>query len=269
MMHAAERDRVILDLLEAHGFISFHELSGRLSTSPATLRRDMHRLQQEGKLVRVRGGAHAVSDAASDGINMHPGSMFARALNRQHAAEKQAIGKAAAALCHASDAVIIEGGSTTLQMCPHLEKMNLHVLTNSLQIFSVLLEQPFTRISISGGVVFRKQNIVLNPFEDAPAGFHAVRMFVGCAAISRFGLMQSDILLIQAQSKLLSLADDVVVLADSSKFTASAPHSLCPLSRIHTLITDAKAPAEKLAELREAGVQVIVADSADGDIRAS
>ena len=68
---------------------------------------------------------------------------------------------------------------------------------------SDLLQQPNTGVSIPGGVVFREQNIVLDPFVDAsPRSFHASRMFMGTAAVSRHGLMQSDIILVQAERKL-------------------------------------------------------------------
>jgi DeoR family transcriptional regulator, ulaG and ulaABCDEF operon transcriptional repressor len=258
-MHAAERDKIILTLLEEHGFVSFQELSHRLDASPATLRRDLERLQSMGRLLRVRGGAQPTSLDAPGGARLQ-GVPFHENINLNRAA-KEAIGKAAARLCRPGDAVIIDGGSTTLQMCPHLEPLNLQVLTNSLHIVSALLQQPNTNVSIPGGVVFREQNIVLNPFEEVtPRSFHASRMFVGCAAVLRFGLMQSDIILVQAERKLLNLADEIVVLADSSKFRASAGHSLCELSKVHTLVTDRGIDADATAMLKDAGVKLIVVD---------
>ena len=261
-MHAAERDRIILSLLDDHGFVSFRELTHRLAASPATLRRDLERLQAGGKLLRVRGGAQS-SSLGDPSRNAHlQGVPFHENINRNRAA-KEAIGRAAANLCQPNDAVIIDGGSTTLQMCPYLEHLNLQVLTNSLHIVSTLLQQPGTNVSIPGGVVFREQNIVLDPFEDVkPRSFHASRMFVGAAAVSRFGLMQSDIILVQAERKLLSLTDKVVALVDSSKFRASAGHTLCELARVHTLVTDSGIDAESRDMVEAAGIELIVADIA-------
>jgi DeoR family transcriptional regulator, ulaG and ulaABCDEF operon transcriptional repressor len=256
-MHAAERDRVIMNLLEEQRFVSFRELSHRLSASAATLRRDLERLQDAGKLKRVRGGAQL--DAADETTGFHlQGVPFHENVNLNRTA-KEAIGKAAAELCRPGEAVIIDGGSTTLQMCPHLEPLKLQVLTNSLHIVSALLQQPNTGVSIPGGVVFREQNIVLDPFADASArGFHASRMFLGAAAISRYGLMQSDIILVQAERKLLNLADQLIALVDSSKFTASAGHLLCELSRVHTLITDSKIDDASVKLVEGAGVELVV-----------
>jgi len=257
-MHSAERDRVILNLLEEQRFVSFRELSRRLSASAATLRRDLERLQEAGKLKRVRGGAQLDSNEVS-GFHLQ-GVPFNENVNRNRAA-KEAIGKAAAQLCRAGEAVIIDGGSTTLQMCPHLEPLRLQVLTNSLHIVSALLQQPNTGVSIPGGVVFREQNIVLDPFAEASTRtFHASRMFIGAAAVARFGLMQSDIILVQAERKLLNLADHLIVLVDSSKFSASAAHLLCDLGRVHTLITDKGVDEAAAKMVTDAGVELLVVD---------
>jgi DeoR family transcriptional regulator, ulaG and ulaABCDEF operon transcriptional repressor len=255
-MHATERDRVILNLLEEQRFVSFRELSRRLSASAATLRRDLERLQDAGKLKRVRGGAQLGTDAEVTGFHLQ-GVPFNENVNRNRNA-KEAIGKAAAELCRPGEAVIIDGGSTTLQMCPYLESLRLQVLTNSLHIVSALLQQPNTGVSIPGGVVFREQNIVLDPFVDATTRiFHASRMFIGAAAVSRHGLMQSDIILVQAERKLLNLADQLIALIDSSKFAASAGHLLCELTRVHTLITDTGIDDASAKMVEGAGVKLV------------
>jgi len=257
-MHSAERDRVILNLLEEQRFVSFRELSRRLSASAATLRRDLERLQEAGKLKRVRGGAQL--DTAEITSFHLQGVPFNENVNRNRAA-KEAIGKAAAQLCHAGEAVIIDGGSTTLQMCTYLEPLRLQVLTNSLHIVSALLQQPNTGVSIPGGVLFREQNIVLDPFAEAGTRtFHASRMFLGAAAVTRFGLMQSDIILVQAERKLLNLADQLIAVVDSSKFAASAAHLLCDLARVHTLITDTGIDDASAKMVKAAGVELVVVD---------
>jgi DeoR family ulaG and ulaABCDEF operon transcriptional repressor len=220
----------------------------------------LERLQTDGKLVRVRGGVQPAGGGDhTSGLHLQ-GVPFHENINRNRAA-KEAIGKAAAELCRPGEAIIIDGGSTTLQMCPHLEPLKLQVLTNSLHIVSALLQQPGTSVSIPGGVVFREQNIVLDPFEDVNTRiFHASRMFVGTAAVSRHGLMQSDIILVQAERKFLSQADELVVLVDSSKFTASAGHMLCEMSRVHTMITDSGIDNASAKMVESFGIELIVVD---------
>lgn len=258
-MHTTERDRVILTLLEEQRFISFRELSQRLSASAATLRRDLERLQEQGKLKRVRGGAQLAADNELTGFHLQ-GVPFHENVNRNRSA-KEAIGKAAAAICCPGEAVIIDGGSTTLQMCPHLEPLRLQVMTNSLHIVSALLQQPNTGVSIPGGAVFREQNIVLDPFVETTArSFHASRMFMGAAAVTRHGIMQSDIILVQAERKLLTLADQLVVLVDASKFANSAAHLVCDLPHVHTLITDSRISDVSAKMIADHGVNLIVAE---------
>jgi DeoR family ulaG and ulaABCDEF operon transcriptional repressor len=258
-MHATERDRVILSLLEETGFVSFRELSVRLSASPATLRRDLDRLQSDGKLTRVRGGVQPSANGLPHGRAHLEGVPFHENINRNRA-QKEAIGKAAAKLCKSGEAIIIDGGSTTLHMCPYLEPLKLQVLTNSLHIVSVLLQQPHTGVSIPGGTVFREQNIVIDADDEVNSrAFHATRMFVSAAAVTRHGLMQTDIIVVQAERKLMAQADELVALIDSSKFSASAGHVLCELPRIKTLVTDSGADAASVRMLEREGVEVIVA----------
>ncbi len=261
-MHAAEREKLILELLQRTGFLSFQDLGRAVAASPATLRRDLDRLEVSGIIVRVRGGARLVeAPAASLADQGHlSGVPFHENIHR-NAPQKRAIAKAAAALCRPDETVIIDGGSTTLQMCPHLASLGLHVLTNSLHIVSALLTQSGTQVSMPAGTLFREQNIVLSPFEDdGMSRFRASKLFIGAASIGRHGLMQTDVLLIQAERRLLDRADEVIALVDSSKFEAPAGHVLCALDDVDTIITDNAISDEHAGIIKKAGTRLIVAD---------
>jgi DeoR family ulaG and ulaABCDEF operon transcriptional repressor len=258
-MHAAEREALIMRLLSERGFIGFKELDRRIEASPATLRRDLDRLVTSGQIERVRGGARlrGSSEASDTQAARLQGVPFHENIGR-HTQQKAAIGRAAAALCRPGEAVIIDGGSTTLQMCPHLAPLELQVLTNSLHIVSALLPQAGTRISIPGGALFREQNIVLSAYEqDGTERYHASKMFMGAAAVSRHGLLQTDVLLVQAERRLLSRADELIVLVDSSKFSESAGHVVCSLGEVSTIITDDGLPDAEVRDLEAAGLKVI------------
>jgi DeoR family transcriptional regulator, ulaG and ulaABCDEF operon transcriptional repressor len=266
-MHATERDRVILSLLDEQGFISLRDLTNWVTTSPSTLRRDLERLQRSGKLTRVRGGVESTNGNDRLSRQLLRGVPFHENININRSA-KEAIGKAAAELCRPADAVIIDGGSTTLQMCPHLEPLRLQVMTNSLHIVSALLPQENTRVSIPGGVVFREQNIILHPLDDTTNyRFHASIMFVGAAAVTRFGLMKNDIMQVQAERKLRTLAEKVIALVDSSKFSAYAAHSVCELANVHTLITDRGIHAASVKMLKSHNIKVVVVDARASETR--
>jgi DeoR family ulaG and ulaABCDEF operon transcriptional repressor len=263
-MHAAERERAILELLQHREFLSFGDLNRALDASQATLRRDLGRLESEGLIIRVRGGARLAESAFNRQQENGPhlsGVPFHENIGR-HRAEKEAIGKAAAALCIGGESVIIDGGSTTLQMCPYLAPLGLQVLTNSLHIVSALLPQPNTRISLPAGAVFREQNIVLSPYEDdGTSHYRASKMFLGAASIGRYGLMQTDVILVHAERRLLDRAEKAIVLVDSGKFAAPAGHVVCDIADIDILVTDDAIKDADAQMIEKAGIQLVVAAS--------
>jgi DeoR/GlpR family transcriptional regulator of sugar metabolism len=260
-MHAAEREQLILELLRQRGFIRFEELDRRVQGSPATLRRDLQRLEMGGKITRLHGGARLIGSENSQRSSLS-GVPFQQniGINRK---QKEAIGRAAAAICRQGESVIIDGGSTTLQMCNLLEPLGLQVLTNSLHIVSALLPQQGTQVSIPAGTLFREQNIILSPLEDdGMGGFHASKLFLGAAAIGQHGLMQTDVLLVQVERRLLKRADEVVALIDSSKFDAPTGHAVCALQDVDILITDSGVSEKHLKMLEKASIKVIIAKDA-------
>ena len=255
-MHASERSDLISNILRERDFVSLQDLCTRLKASPATIRRDLERLEASGKLKRVHGGARATENHAGTQLLGVPFE-----LNRQrNARAKAAIGRAAAKLCRAGDAIIIDGGTTTFQMCPHLSRTNIQVLTNSLHIVNALLSNPKAQIALPGGTIYREQNIVLDPFEDCGfSHFHATTMFTGAAALGPRGVMQSDAILVQAERRFMTCSDRLVVLVDSSKFRTSANLVLCALSDVDVVVTDSGVSKAELAPLRAAGIEVVVA----------
>jgi DeoR family transcriptional regulator, ulaG and ulaABCDEF operon transcriptional repressor len=258
-MHSSQRDAEISRLLHSQGFISFKQLCQQLDASSATIRRDLERLETQGLIERVRGGARLKEGSRSAPSDRLVGAPFEQNKAR-HAEQKAAIGRAAAKLCTRGEAIIIDGGTTTFQMCSYLEGLDLQVLTNSLHIVNVLLPQPGARVSVPGGAIFREQNIILSPFEDDGINrYHASKLFMGAAAVGAKGLMQADVVLIQAEQKLMDKVDQLIVLVDSSKFRASASFVVCDLDAIDIVITDAGVRDEDVRMLKSHNVEVIIA----------
>jgi DeoR family transcriptional regulator, ulaG and ulaABCDEF operon transcriptional repressor len=259
-MHAAEREQAILKLLQQNGFIAFRDLEKWVDASAATLRRDLERMAGEGRINRVRGGVKPAVDRGH--LSAIPASLTGVPFHEnvgRHRKEKDAIGRAAAALCAPGSAVMIDGGSTTLQMCRSLEKLNLQILTNSLHIVSALLPQAGTRILVPGGSVFREQNIILSAAgDDTMPRFHAPKLFMGAAAVGSQGVMQADVVLVAAERRLIERADELILLVDSSKFQGSGI-VVCDLSEIDVLITDKGISKRDHAMLTDIDIKVIVA----------
>ncbi|WP_447931550.1 DeoR/GlpR family DNA-binding transcription regulator [Sphingopyxis fribergensis] len=261
-MHAAEREKMILDSLGESGFVSFRDLESRVAASPATIRRDLDRLEEAGVITRVRGGAKRVGTASrataapEEGLSGIP---FHENIGRNRSA-KEAIGRAAAQLCIPGEGVMIDGGSTTLQMCPHLDGLALQVLTNSLHIVSALLPQATTRILVPSGQVFREQNIVLSAAgDDGMPRFHAPKLFMGAASMGPAGLMQADVILVAAERRLIERADEIIVLVDSSKFSGPSGNVVCSLDEIDVVVTDSAIEPRHVAMMEAAGIRVIIA----------
>jgi DeoR family ulaG and ulaABCDEF operon transcriptional repressor len=259
MMHFTEREKHILAMLKDTGFVTFRQLEKLIDASPATLRRDLERMAQNGLVSRVRGGAKLLQrgkESAAGPMGLQ-GTPFDENISR-NTSEKKAIGKAAAALCEPGEGVMIDGGTTTFQMCPHLEGLELQVLTNSLHIVSALLPQTGTRILVPGGSVFREQNIILSAVGDeCMPSFFGPKLFMGAASIGPQGLMQDDIILVAAERRLIGMADELIVLVDSSKFQGASGNVVCALDQITTLITDTGVKEKHVAFLEEASVKVI------------
>ena len=266
-MHSTQRERLILEAVAATGFVTYRALEARLEASPATIRRDLTRLEEEGLIVRVHGGAKLAQEQKEEREDGLAGTPFAQSI-LQHLPAKQAIGRAAGhrlaarqpALCRPGEGIMIDGGTTTLQMCPHLAGLDCQVLTNSLHIVDALLPQQGTRVLLPSGTVFREQNIVLAPAgEESMPRFHAPKLFMGAAAVGPQGVMQQDVILVAAERRFMERAEEVILLVDSSKFTSSSGAIVCGLVEIGTIVTDPGIPRDMAARLNDLGVRVVVA----------
>lgn len=234
------------------------DLCNLTEASEATIRRDIAALHMQKKLRRVRGGAEAISPPPFVGLAGRPFSVNQTMQGKQ----KQAIARAAVDLCEDGDSIIINGGTTTFQMVHPLATRRCQVFTNSFPIAEHLLKHSKNTIMLSGGAIYREQNIILSPFDnDVTRNFYAKRMFMGAQGLGPIGLMEADPLLIQAEQKLIGQADELVVLVDSTKFRNRSSLVLCPLDRIHTVITDEGITDKTATMLDAAGVNLIVAQS--------
>ncbi|MGL4310960.1 MAG: DeoR/GlpR family DNA-binding transcription regulator [Paracoccaceae bacterium] len=261
-MHESERHRVILSAIEGRPVVTVADLVTLTGASEATVRRDIATLHVQKKLRRVRGGAESIAPPQFVGINARPFSVN----EGIRLAEKRAIARAAVDLCQDGEAIIINGGTTTFQMVHPLTARRHQVFTNSFPIAEHLLKHSRNTVLLPAGAIYREQNIILSPFdEDGSRHFYARRIFMGCRGIGPLGLMEGDPLLVQAEQKLIGQAEELVVLADSTKFTARSSLLLCPLSRIHTVITDEGITDRDAAMLESAEIRLIVARAGAAD----
>jgi len=257
-MHESERHRIILSSVQDRAVMTVIDLCNLTGASEATIRRDISALHMQQKVRRVRGGVEALNPPQFVGL---AGRTFA--VNQtMRIREKQAIARAAVDLCADGEPIIINGGTTTFQMVHPLANRRCQVFTNSFPIAEHLLKHSKNTVMVSGGAIYREQNIILSPFEnDVTRNFYARRMFMGAQGVGPLGLMEADPLLIRAEEKLMGQADELVVLVDSSKFSQRSSLVLCGLERINTLITDEGITDKAAAMLDAADVKLIVAQT--------
>ncbi len=254
-MHERERWQSILALVRHRGVVRVRELARSTGASSATIRRDLTKLEELGELRRVHGGVEGMQPAQQS----HLATRAFGVSQTLNAERKRAVAQAAAALCENGESIIINAGSTTWFMAEFLREHRLQILTNSFPIAQELIATSESRIVLPGGEVYRDQGIVLSPFdEDAIQHFIASKMFMSCYSITPMGIIEGDPLIARAEVKLLSRAEKLIVVADSSKFEPRGSIVVCQPNRVHTLVTDDAAPAPLLDHYRSLGVNVVI-----------
>ena len=259
-MRERQRVEIVRNLLAAQGFLSIADLMAATGVSAASARRDAGRLAEAGYGERVYGGIQALGGAFSR--RMAQASLETQAFDVSRTINieaKRAIARRALEMCVDNDVIIINGGTTTFQMAEFLRNTRLKILTNSYPLAEFLIRETQNRVALPGGEVYRDQKLIVAPFDDDAIQHYSARiMFMSAISIGPLGVIEGDPLIARAETKLLRRADKLVVLADSSKFAQRGSLVVCPLSRVHAVITDQAAPVEALAMLRDAGVETIV-----------
>jgi len=253
----------MLKLLSEHEHASVQQLMDWLSASAATVRRDISWLATKNQLTRTRGGAQKLQPLQKKRSFTLSSETFQNNIEC-HSAEKRAIARYAASMCKNGETIIINGGTTTYGMVEFLVDKQLKILTNSFLMAERLLVTSDNEIILPGGKVYREQNVILSPFENDIAQHHyAAKMFMGVYGLSILGLMEADPLLIQAEKRLISQAEELIVLVDSSKFARKAGLILCGLNRVSCVVTDTGVSDGAVQLLEQYGVKVVTVEPDD------
>jgi len=246
------RRQRLLEMINRRGFATLAELVAGLGVSESTVRRDLEALDQAGLARRTHGGAFCSAELRSmPALEDRVGSM---------AAEKQTIGKAAAALVADSESVLIDGGTTTLEVARALVGRPLQIVTNSLPIASLVTGQPGTDLVLIGGYVYPRTGVAMGPMAIAAlAELRVHHVFLGAAGIMPDGIYNSNTILVDTQRQMMKVAQNVVVVADRTKFGKPSLSRLCGLNEIGRIVTDSDLNDDQRAMIRRAGVELIPA----------
>jgi DeoR/GlpR family transcriptional regulator of sugar metabolism len=180
--------------------------------------------------------------------------------------EKKAVARAAAERIRDGDAILLDGGTTTLEVAKLLVGRPLQVVTNSLPIANLFAARRETDLVILGGFVYPRTGVALGPFTVRMLDdIHVHQTILSVGGITAKGLFNSNPLLVETERSMMRCADEVVVVADHTKIGRQALAFLCELSSIDTLIVDGGVTPEQRGIIAEAGARLIVAgEESDG-----
>lgn len=250
----SSRHTQIRDIVNENGQVTVAELNRLINVSEATIRRDLEELSQMGWIRRTHGGAVRVGRAEKE----------PPILQRQveQTDEKLRIGKVAASLVAAKQTIFLGSGSTVAAIAPHLKEIeDLTVITNSVPVINQLAGQENIELIVIGGMLRQSEmSMVGHIAEMAVREFRADLVFMGMRAVDAEHGFTSDFMPeAMTDRAILQIAPQGVVVADHTKFGRVSTVFLAPITAVHTIISDDQLQPEIAAELREKGLELILA----------
>ncbi len=248
-----ERQQRLVRFVEQHQRVNVPQIMEAFAVSPATARRDLDALAEQGKVQRVHGGAIAARKAPPEPPVLQRSA--------EQGDEKKRIGEAAAKLVNDGDTIFLGSGTTVLEVARHLHGRRLTVITNSLLVVNALADSPgLTLIGLGGLFRHSELSFVGHIAEQALAEVRADKVILGIRAVDvEHGLANDDLQETMTDRAILKIGREVIIVADSTKLGRAAAAFVAPISAVHTLVTAANAPAEFVEAAREKGLHVITA----------
>ncbi len=248
------RRDMLVRYLREHGRTTVNDLAAHFNITGATVRSDLRYLEQSNQVTRRYGGAEAVTQPVAEDRTMDEKT----ALNQNI---KQRIGAKAASLVHDGDSIILDNGSTTLQMVPWLiERVALTVMTNSLLIINEAVARDSNMTLLMPGGTYRKRSSSFHGglAEQAFRAYTFDKLFIGADG---FDIEQGTTTFneaYQVSQSMCQAAKQIIVVTDSSKFGRKTPNVVVPIDKIDIVITDAGISDADKAVLEQRGIRVLL-----------
>lgn len=252
---APARRQRILEIVRDASFSSAGELSRLLGVSEMTIRRDIRILDGQGLARAVHGGVSRVPDPAI-------GTDF-RLRSIEHLEEKRQIANAAVRLIHPDTSIALDAGTTCLELARLLSATSrLTVVTPSLPAMTALAERPGIEVVGVGGILHRESQTFAGPAAiSGLGGLRVSQLYLAASAVGRGVLWCGNPWDAELKRELVSIADEVIVLVDSSKFSATAMSRIVPLSSVTVLVSDPGLTPAHRSEVEADGVKLILSDA--------
>ncbi|TYC58279.1 DeoR/GlpR transcriptional regulator [Rhodobacterales bacterium] len=259
-MRPRERQQEIELLVNRRGHVTVDDLAEKLTVSRETIRRDLASLQKKGRVRKCHGGARSVDAVPQQELTESP---FAQRLV-QNAPGKQAMAAMTERLFAPGDTLFIDTGSTTFAVAESLASIpSLLVITNSPRIASVICSRGNGKVFLIGGAYSAEVGENLGPLAiEQIEKFHTRHTVLTVGAIGPRGVMDFDLQEAEIARAMIARSEMITVFADHTKFDKQAVFEVAPLSSIARVVTDRR-PGEAMCQaLKEAGVDLLVADPA-------
>ncbi len=248
-----DRRSKILEILENKSNVYVKDLSKQFNVSEVTIRNDLDQLEKKHLLIRAHGGAMKIKQVGID----HKLSVK----SQRYSKEKQAIGKKGAELINEGETIIIDSGTTTLELAKNLNTLNeLTVITNSLSIASQLSDKKNIRVIIPGGYLRHNSlSLVGSIAEQSIQNYFCDKIFLGVDGIdSKYGISTPNIEEAQLNKAMINISREIIVLTDSSKFTNRSFVNIAPILKINTIITDIGIPHDEKIAIENLGINLLL-----------
>lgn len=246
-MLTAERRQYILNILKRDGKVVAKQLSEELGLSEDTIRRDLRDLASDGLLLRVHGGALPSSPAIA--------SFVAR--QEQAPSAKAAIAQAAAKLVRDGQVVLLDGGTTNIQVAQHLSPdVHATVITNSPPLAAVLAEHPHIEVIMLGGQLFKHSVVTLGSATLQELQMIRADLFLMgiCSLHPEVGISTNNLEEAYLKRAMIACSAEVIALASPEKLHTAAAYFVGELRELNEIITERTVPDEVLEPYRSAGI---------------
>lgn len=252
-----ERQNKIIELLKQEKTVKIKDLAKKFGVSIITIRRDFEILAEAGTIKKIYGGAMLPETAHTEPVQ----PFFSARIERNHRQKRQ-IACAAAALVRDGDTIVLDIGTTCLEVAKQLKKRSgITVLTNSLPVLWELAGTDLTVYSLGGllrgSELSLSGSVAMNSLND----FCVNKAFIGVGGITlENGLTNHDRDNAKLCSAIIHRADQTILVADSTKFNRNAFAVIGPLECVDTIITDNGISQEYADKIQQCGVQLILAE---------
>lgn len=251
-MPPEHRQHRISEYVQKVEFASLEEIAKQVDASVSTVRRDLTALEATGLLRRTHGGARIVVPKSDE---------FAFSARDTHQlAEKEAIGKACAAMLPPNQTIIIDAGTTVYHVARYLESKSPQLITNSLPVANLFASSNRSEVVVSGGVIYPRLGVLVGPVAvESFRKIHADVAVMSAGGLALEGITNSHGLLIDIQRAMIQAAQKVIFCFDHTKLGRQSVLPLCGLEAVDTIVTDSGAPPELVEALRVREIEVVIA----------